>query len=406
LLVIALYSYTLRVSMASTLKAQLAACQAAVDNFCAAGGARSAQIFDHSRLSGGSVEGAVYHFQPNDVIKANSPLFLSPQRLFAFTCVVKINNYVDDREVLRQIPKICEHFKQSTAKPFSLVKDGATVGKDSQVWMPQLGERGFIGFYKAEKTRSTSDYFLVVHADSDYVGKELTEKFVKPNVGVMSYGQLLASSAYRIAENYSERNALRILADVASRLQMKISVRDDIRAYCNPATFDAPPDLAVPSYQACYNVLHHIRHIQAMLGYFSRTCSLSHCRGDYVPYLVDPCYGLELYRKDGSQPHSGGWHNKFHGAFPIGTGRVRHEPTKHITEGRRKAQRDKQQADYIEQIVFWHGRGKTSALSLDRLFVYADYSEGRRKLHREHLGAEHGSQRLVPVGLILPPSAV
>jgi len=370
-----------------------------------AGAAREVQIYDHSRVNSktGTVDGAVYIFHPEDQVRADSPLLSHPERLFGVASIARIESGCPDETVIRRLmPTLSERVHLSSSKRFTLL--GAEKGYDSSSWLEQLGARGFIGVHKADQISKVPSYYLVVYTDSDYVGRELVDKFVTPQVGVITYGALLRSAPYRNAERYAERNAQRLLVLAAETLGLKIHVRDDGNAFLNAASFDAPPDLAVPHSQALYNSLHQVgTSAVPKIGFFSRTCHLPSCKGDGVPYLVDPCHGIHLYHKDPKCPQ-GAWSNKLHCAFPVGIGRYQDAITnsQYLKEQRARAARDRHVVDFMDQVVHWHGR-KGSAVHHDRLFVYNDYIEGRQNMHRDTLGAKHGSIRLSPVGLILPP---
>jgi len=244
-----------------------------------------------------------------------------------------------------------------------------------------------------------------VHTDSGHVGRELIDRFVAPRLGQLTYAELLESAPYKRAVLQSRRNAQRILALAAEHFGVRILKSDDHWAHLAEAN-DAPPDLGEPTMSSTeYNMLRSIpRNGDESIVFFSRASHLGSVYTPHVAYLVDPCYGLILYKSDPTRHHvsSGVWHNKACSAFPIATGRLMSSAA--VAEKRKQVTRQRELQQFANMIVQWKGRTDAApAFSHERLVAYADYTDDRQTVHVSQLGAKHGHIRLKPVCVVLPP---
>jgi hypothetical protein len=243
-------------------------------------------------------------------------------------------------------------------------------------------------------------YYLVVHSDAGPIGLEFLEHHVRPKVGNLTYGELAESDEYKRVALYSHRNARRLLADAADHLGLSILHTSDSWAKVEEGSFDAPPTLGIEQIDTPYNLLRVMPNGNVV--FYARSTHLGSCTGDHVAYLVDPAYGVLLYRGDATRrsQQTGAWSNAMCSAFPISTGRILDSTI--VDANRKRMNRERLTREYLNTIVQWRGRADTTpALSHERLGAYRDFKEE----HSTQLGATFGYVRLKPVCLVTAPPA-
>jgi hypothetical protein len=226
-------------------------------------------------------------------------------------------------------------------------------------------------------------------------------------LGQITYGDLVQSDEYKRSALYSYRNAQRLLAMISQTLGLRILKEDDLYAHVDPSRFQAPPDLGIPNVSSVqYNMLniyYRPAHGNSVV-FYSRSTNLCQVGGHAVAFLVDPCFGIILYKSDPNRNRclSGLWNNPAANSFPIGTGRL--AKIEEVLANKRKTQRDRNLETFTNTVVSWPGRASSvPPASHEKIYSYADYSEERKTIHSEQLGARYGSTRLKPVLLVISP---
>jgi hypothetical protein len=143
------------------------------------------------------------------------------------------------------------------------------------------GKSHFAGLYKKRNITlaeggEPADFFLVVHTDSGLVGKALN-KFARQSPA-LTLGEFINTPQYKSAQNYSRRNAMRILALMADKLYLDRDLvpREVDSLAAEPAGHLAYPEQASQVYaHSAYNYMTKLSVAGDIVAYYNTTVRLT-----------------------------------------------------------------------------------------------------------------------------------
>lgn len=300
--------------------------------------------------------------------------------------------------------------------------------KDPVVWHAGLHGHGqFAGLFK-EKSKDLANqhnYYLVVHSDSDLVGEALNG-FAVYQGERMTLGEFAASPQMDAVKSYSQRNASRILAQMADALALdrkKVTLLSDHQAAPAPG-HQAPPEIiGVPYADTMYNAFYDPVANGHNLIYYAGTSRLNPLdpRTNRIVMLKNAKHGVSILHLDAQKDYSVFRHNIIaganeshmvshnnpHSAMPVGLGRISGETTTVL----KMSKLTLDDAHNLHRTYVWSGRKSSVVMSgpddvrahLDsRLYAYKPLSNDLKSLVTFMLGDSTQVTNLKPVKVILP----
>lgn len=355
---------------------------------------------NHGAHESMGLRGAAYVYDPDTVVGGSAPY---NGRLFDHTMVLEIGDGLDERDIRTRMAELAQSMNSVSSEPYRLAQQlsDASSYLDTAPWKAAYGTNGtFIGVYRQDKEYATPSYYLAIHTNAGPAGQDLYEQVIRP--GKITYRQLLKSTEYARVQSFSERNAKRVLYDAATALGVaQYKHAEDTLAVADRSRFEAKPRLAIPQIDTEFNTFDRIEYEgKESVVFYSHATPLQRNTGGAVAYLVDPLYGLLLYKSKASSVHDGAWRNGAANAFPAASGYCSAEAR---AQSRENLSRHVDRRRYALSVVTWKGRGNDPCTN-DRLFKYAAFgAQTNGSLHREALGAQHGAIQLKPVSVITPP---
>lgn len=248
--------------------------------------------------------------------------------------------------------------------------------REPKPWKETLGTSSgrFVGAFRHNVEASEPEYYLAVRAGGGLASRRLHE-FIEESAASpkpMTVGALLAHPLYVQCTDAAERNAKRIMAELARRCKVRVITADDDWAHTEPNA--APPELAVPDVHMVSNVLREVPafdgNMTKFVAYYSRASPV-YPDTQFVALPLDPLSGLRVYPLNYcAVPTDSDLRVQ---GVPFGMERVDSEASPHAVAIRHALQHDDGRRRYAAEHVTWSGR---SAQQHDnaRLWSYAPYT--------------------------------
>lgn len=380
----------------------------------------------------------------------NDAQFLLSSRWFGHVSIVKIPSEAiprgmrerDMRDIIQRLTPNLDggapgFFEDRQKLAASLVSSSVTKRfqgvRDVSTWQAGISGHGhFAGLFKNKNTTLSGgqdNYFLAVHSDSDYLGEALNG-YALQNRTRLTLGDLASSPQMEGVRNYSERNAKRVLAELADALSLSrdlVPRFEDLQAH-PPYDSQAPPEAVSSLYaDTVYNYLHDPIADGNTLVYYNSTARLNafeqhngrlalmrNAKAGLTILELDPSKDYTVFRhqivsgKDESHVIS---HSNPFGAVPVGLGRLQGGDRRAVLK-LSKLTID----DATRMVTAYEWRGKSQEAtdlsntdpdqvvgSLDgRLYSYRPLDQSTKTLLEFMLGSKTKLTNLKPVSVILP----
>jgi len=197
---------------------------------------------NHSASDDGHATGYVAVTDRNTKLTAE----MIPNSLFETFVIARIidpNGDINEKLIQEKTNQLDSVTPVTVADGPKLSKKGKTDGIDSATWSPEIGTKtGFAGIFKRTQNGGWEDeFFIGVRAGVPKAVEELREK-VMARKGDMTIGQFIGSDGFAYVKYLSERNAKRMVWNIARKMGLKVSVQQDVCSYYNKNT--AQPNMA------------------------------------------------------------------------------------------------------------------------------------------------------------------
>ncbi len=344
------------------------------------------------------VHGNYSHQDPYDFPKGAAIVFSGDTRLHPDPLNDRLCGRVMAVRIDDQANMDDEYFHQRMAQLQAAVKQRSTTGptlrnrdpqtnRDQKEWEAQLGDHGhFVGAYKQEERRNIFGYWIVCNTDAGEASYELFKWLEAKEPGSIRARDFVQSPEYKYTRALARRNCARLIAQVATALDVKVATTGDVLAVDGNQTHIARPDM-----DAEYNVLEDVG---SEIVYYNQCYNLDTIRGGIL-FLLNPCHGVLGYKSSNQSAIGMGWGNEAANSFPIGAG---------LASGENTGEVDEREMRFAREHLTWDE--KTDQVMNPRVLnIYRDFTEQGRKSH-VNLGVPaetmHTVQNFIPVAVKIP----